>query len=260
METLIAFAVFVAVATALPLNVFEDENGQDFVLVPVHRQRREVTWGANQGGYALGQKGTVFSNDNHRVDGSYGASKTWGSHGLKPDSFGGQVDYTHKPTGSTGFVGVNRTPGWGNDVNAGVKYNIAQGKNWGADVTGQEVTWGANQGGYALGQKGTVFSNDNHRVDGSYGASKAWGSHGVKPDSFGGQVDYTHKPSGSTGFVGVNRTPGWGNDVSAGAKYNIAQGKNWGADVTGQYGRHFGGPGGTGKPQGGVFLNVGGKF
>ncbi|CAH1110799.1 unnamed protein product [Psylliodes chrysocephalus] len=163
MKTFIAFTALVAVAAALPLDVFEDETGQEFVLVPVQRQRRDLTYGLNQGGYGLGQKGTVFS-------------------------------------------------------------------------------------------------NDNHQLDGSYGASKAWGSHGLKPDTFGGRLDYTNKPSGSTGFVGVDRTPGYGTDVTAGAKYNIAQGKNWGADVTGQYGRHFGGPGGTGKPEAGVFLNVEGKF
>ncbi|CAH1110798.1 unnamed protein product [Psylliodes chrysocephalus] len=163
MKSFIVFAVFVAISVALPFEVFEDETGQEFVLVPVQRQRRDVTW----------------------------------------------------------LVDEDK---------------------------------------YGLGQKGKFFSNNNHQFDGSYGASKAWGSHGLKPDTFGGRLDYINKPSGSTGFVGVDRTPGYGTDVTAGAKYNIAQGKNWGADVTGQYGRHFGGPGGTGKPEAGVSLNVEGKF
>ncbi|XP_072389119.1 uncharacterized protein [Diabrotica undecimpunctata] len=124
----------------------------------------------------------------------------------------------------------------------------------------RDLTWGANSNGFSLGQKGTIYSNSNHQFDGSYGASKAWGSHGIKPDTFGGRVDYTHNPSGSSAFVGANRTPGWGTDLAAGGKYNIAQGKNWNVDVTGQYGRHYGGPIGTGKPEYGAFLNVNGRF
>ncbi|XP_072389111.1 uncharacterized protein [Diabrotica undecimpunctata] len=124
----------------------------------------------------------------------------------------------------------------------------------------RDVKWGANQGGFGASSSGTLLNNNNHRVDGTATESKAWGSHGVKPDSFGGRVDYSHKPSGSSGFVNADRTPGYGTDVTAGGKYNIAGGKNWGADVNANYGRHFGGPGGTGKPQAGAGLNVHGNF
>uniref|UniRef100_A0A6P7GB81 Uncharacterized protein LOC114340062 n=1 Tax=Diabrotica virgifera virgifera TaxID=50390 RepID=A0A6P7GB81_DIAVI len=57
-----------------------------------------------------------------------------------------------------------------------------------------------------------------------------------------------------------NRTPGYGTDVTAGGKYNFAGGKNWGADASAGYNRHFGGPGGTGKPQVGAGVNVHGNF
>lgn len=40
MKSFIVFAVFVAISVALPFDVFEDETGQEFVLVPVQRQRR----------------------------------------------------------------------------------------------------------------------------------------------------------------------------------------------------------------------------
>lgn len=53
---------------------------------------------------------------------------------------------------------------------------------------------------------------------------------------------------------------GYGTDLNVGAKYNIHQSKNFGVDVTGQYGRHFGGPGGTGQPNYGAFLNAHGRF
>lgn len=122
------------------------------------------------------------------------------------------------------------------------------------------MTWGANQGGYTLGQKGTLFSNDNHKLDGAYSGSKAWGSHGLKPDTFGGRLDYTHNPSGSTAFVGANRTPGYGTDLSAGVKYNIAQGKNWDVGLSAQYDRRYGGPYGTGKPNVNVLFGGNGRF
>lgn len=73
-------------------------------------------------------------------------------------------------------------------------------------------------------------------------------------------MDYTYKPSASSVFVGADHTKNWGTDVAAGAKYNIHQSKNWAVDLTGQYGRHYGGPMGTGNPEAGVFLNVNGKF
>ncbi|KAJ8965669.1 hypothetical protein NQ317_015557 [Molorchus minor] len=114
--------------------------------------------------------------------------------------------------------------------------------------------------GYDLGHKGTIWSNNNHQVDGSGYASKNWGSHGIKPDQWGGRVDYTYKPSSTSVFVGADRTPGYGTDASAGLKQNLYQNKNFGVDVTGQYGRHYGGPGGTGKPEAGVLLEAKGTF
>ncbi|KAJ8933799.1 hypothetical protein NQ318_000588 [Aromia moschata] len=73
-------------------------------------------------------------------------------------------------------------------------------------------------------------------------------------------MDYAHKPSGSGAFISADRARNYGTDVNAGAKVNVYQGKNWGADITGQYGRHFGGPWGTGRPSSGAFFNVHGRF
>ncbi|KAJ8964089.1 hypothetical protein NQ317_004397 [Molorchus minor] len=124
----------------------------------------------------------------------------------------------------------------------------------------RQTKWGATNTGFGVSHQGTILNSNNHQLDGSAYASKNWGSHGIKPDQFGGQLDYSHKPSGSSAFVGADRIPGYGTDVSAGLKQNLYQNKNFGVDVTGQYGRHFGGPGGTGKPQSGVFLNAHGTF
>lgn len=51
-----------------------------------------------------------------------------------------------------------------------------------------------------------------------------------------------------------------GTDVNAGLKYNIHQSKDLNVDITGQYGQHLGGPTGTGKGDGAVFLNVNAKI
>ncbi|CAH1186465.1 unnamed protein product [Phyllotreta striolata] len=158
MKFLVLLAVSLTVAAAAPLAVFQDENGEEFALVPLQRQRRQTSWGANQSGFSLGHKGTLFDNGNHKVDGTIGASKAWGSHGLKPDSYNGRVDYSHQRSGSGAFVSADRTPGWGTDVNAGAKYNFARGKNWNADVTGQYGRHFGGPGGTGKPQAGVMLN------------------------------------------------------------------------------------------------------
>lgn len=114
--------------------------------------------------------------------------------------------------------------------------------------------------GIGISHTENILNNNNHRLDGTASAAKSWQSHGLKPDQIGGRLDYGYKPSSSSVFVGADHTRNLGTDVNAGVKYNIHQSKNWAADVTGQYGRHFGGPMGTGRPNAGVFLNVKGTF
>ncbi|XP_023024624.1 attacin-A [Leptinotarsa decemlineata] len=124
----------------------------------------------------------------------------------------------------------------------------------------RQTNWGISNTGFGASHRGTLFDNNRHRLDGTASAGKNFGSHGLRPDQIGGRLDYNHKPSGSSAFIGADRTRGWGTDVAAGGRYNIHQSKNFGVDLTGQYGRHFGGPGGTGKPEAGVFLNAHGRF
>ncbi|KAJ8933800.1 hypothetical protein NQ318_000589 [Aromia moschata] len=124
----------------------------------------------------------------------------------------------------------------------------------------RQTKWGVSDSGFGIGHKGTILNNDNHRLDGSAYAGKNWESHGVRPDQFGGRLDYAHKPSGASAFVGADNVRHFGTDVNAGVKYNLHHSKNWDVDLSGQYGRHFGGPGGTGNPNAGVLLNVNGRF
>ncbi|KAG5899936.1 hypothetical protein JTB14_002487 [Gonioctena quinquepunctata] len=122
----------------------------------------------------------------------------------------------------------------------------------------RQTKWGVSDTGFGASHTGTVFKNDNHQLDGTGSFGKNFRSHGI--DQVGGRLDYTHTPSGSSAFLGADKTRGYGTDVAAGAKYNIYQNKNLDVDLTGQYGRHFGGPGGTGQPSSGVFLNAHGRF
>lgn len=124
----------------------------------------------------------------------------------------------------------------------------------------RQTQWGINQGGAGISHTGTLMNNGNHRLDGTASAAKNWGSHGVRPDQVGGRLDYSHIPSGSSAFLGADNMRGYGTDLNAGGKLNLHQTKNFGVDLTGQYGRHFGGPGGTGGPNYGVFLNANGRF
>nr|AYV99148.1 attacin C3 [Octodonta nipae] len=124
----------------------------------------------------------------------------------------------------------------------------------------RQTKWNVNQSGVGISHTANIFDNNKHRLDGTASAAKNFNSHGLKPDQIGGRLDYNHKPSGAGAFVGADRTRGFGTDLNVGAKYNIHQSKNVGVDVTGQYGRHFGGPGGTGKPNYGVFLNAVARF
>ncbi|CAH1108528.1 unnamed protein product [Psylliodes chrysocephalus] len=120
--------------------------------------------------------------------------------------------------------------------------------------------WGLNQAGYGASHTGNIYDNGKNVLDGTVSASKAWNSHGLKPDVVGGRLDFKNKQTGSAAFLGADRTRGSGTDVNAGVKYNFVQEKNLNVDVTGQYERHFGGPGGTGKADAGVFLNVNGRI
>nr|ABZ80663.1 hypothetical antimicrobial peptide [Sitophilus zeamais] len=123
----------------------------------------------------------------------------------------------------------------------------------------QTTNWQIQSPGIAsLSHKGTILDNPNHHPDGSGYVTKDLRGHGLAPDAYGGRVDYTHKPTGSNLGVGADHARGFGTDVTASGTYNFLHSKSGDLGVTGQYGRHFGGPGGTGRPNWGVF--VGGKY
>ncbi|KAK9870778.1 hypothetical protein WA026_009739 [Henosepilachna vigintioctopunctata] len=108
------------------------------------------------------------------------------------------------------------------------------------------------------GHQGTIFRNNKHQVIGGGFVSKQF--HPKGPTTLGGNVGYQHVPSGSGLNVGASNTRGFGTDVSATGNANIWRKGNSRLDATGNYGRHFGGPGGTGRPNWGVGLNFNHRF
>ncbi|KAL3265366.1 hypothetical protein HHI36_009573 [Cryptolaemus montrouzieri] len=109
-----------------------------------------------------------------------------------------------------------------------------------------------------LGHQGTIWDNGNHKVTGGGFASKQFRPTG--PLTLGGNVGYEHIPSGSGVNLGASNTRGFGTDLSATGNANIWRNGNSRLDATGSYGRHFGGPGGTGRPNWGVGLNFNHRF
>ncbi|XP_066259186.1 uncharacterized protein [Euwallacea similis] len=107
-----------------------------------------------------------------------------------------------------------------------------------------------------LSHQGTILNNNNHRLDGMGYATKDFSRHGgLRPDTYGGSLDYLHKPSGAGLGVSADHFRGSGTSVGASGTWNFIQRPNANFGITGQYQRHFG-PGG-GKPDYGIFL--GGK-
>ncbi|XP_018563821.1 uncharacterized protein LOC108905443 [Anoplophora glabripennis] len=129
-------AVFAAVATAIPVGFVEDEVGQQYVLVPVNREKRQATkLDISNTGVTLGHKGNIFDSNSHKLDGSAYATKNFGTRGL--DQFGGRLDYAHKPSASNVFLGADQTRHFGTDVKAGAQYNFVHKKDFDVGVVGQ---------------------------------------------------------------------------------------------------------------------------
>ncbi|KAK9870777.1 hypothetical protein WA026_009738 [Henosepilachna vigintioctopunctata] len=109
-----------------------------------------------------------------------------------------------------------------------------------------------------LGHQGTIFQNDKHLVTGGGFASKQFRP--VGPTTVGGNLGYQHIPSGSGINIGAQNTRHFGTDLQATGNVNLWRQGNSRLDASGSYGRHYGGPWGTGRPNWGVGLNFNHRF
>ncbi|RZC32121.1 uncharacterized protein BDFB_011474 [Asbolus verrucosus] len=128
----------VSAAVVSAYDVVQDEEGQEFYLVPLHRQRRQTNIGISKENPGVritaGHKGTVFDNGNHRVDGGAFASKQFRPSG--PATVGGQLGYSHVPSGSNLNVGAQHTQRFGTDLSASGRGNLWRQGNSRLDAVG----------------------------------------------------------------------------------------------------------------------------
>lgn len=121
-------AAILTVSMAMPFEVYEDENGQEYLLVPsvLHRERRyiiiiilltktkliiilmcrQTSVDVNKSGpgtrVTLGHQGTLFNNGIHRLDGGASVSKQFKPSG--PTIAGGNLGYSHIPSGISTYI------------------------------------------------------------------------------------------------------------------------------------------------------------
>lgn len=109
-----------------------------------------------------------------------------------------------------------------------------------------------------LGASGTLYNNGGHRVDGHGQVSKNWGPTG--PTTVGGGLDYTGPRGGAS--INAQHQHGLGTSVGAEGRYNMYSSPNGQTtiDAHGGYGRHFGGPYGTSKPDYNVGIGLNHRF
>ncbi|KRT86332.1 hypothetical protein AMK59_1093, partial [Oryctes borbonicus] len=111
----------------------------------------------------------------------------------------------------------------------------------------RQTTGGVDSGGRAfIRHTGTIVDNNRHHLTGTASAAKQFRPNG--PLITSGSLDYTHKPSGSTLGIGASNTRRFGTDVHAAGRYNFYNKGGTSVFAEGNYGRHFEGPGGTGRP------------
>ncbi|KRT85607.1 hypothetical protein AMK59_787 [Oryctes borbonicus] len=121
-----------------PIDVVEDDYGQEFALVPLSRVRRAQVYGnadiTDPGRAIVGIKGTPIDTSNHRVDTHAFATTNIKHH--SPITKGLEASYLHKPTNSNLDLSAVNTPRWGTDVKASGTYNFFQDKTSNANVEG----------------------------------------------------------------------------------------------------------------------------
>ncbi|XP_018563818.1 attacin-A-like [Anoplophora glabripennis] len=109
---------------------------------------------------------------------------------------------------------------------------------------------------YVQHQVNLANSND-HKLDANAYASKDFHNNG--PLNVGGDLKYSHQPSGAGLSISGQSLPGGGTKVGAAGVWNLYKNGGFGVDLKGGYSQNFGGPG-AGAPIYGVEIQGGYAF
>ncbi|KAK9870785.1 hypothetical protein WA026_009745 [Henosepilachna vigintioctopunctata] len=131
LKFILPLAIFFVFSFALPLDIVEDDNGEQYLMVPLSRSRRasdfsyDISKGPRGTRVELGQQGTVFQKGFHTINTGASVGKTFNPN--SPTTFGANVGYAHERTGSGINVAAQKTPGYGTDLSVQGKYNLWKG-------------------------------------------------------------------------------------------------------------------------------------
>ncbi|XP_050302228.1 uncharacterized protein LOC126740308 [Anthonomus grandis grandis] len=138
-KLLVLFAL-IATTFSLPYPLAEDEDGEQYHLVPLNRVRRQQQTNYrldSKGNLFLGHKGTILDNQNHRLDGQGYVVKNVKGHGLSPDAGGGALNYLNKPSNLNLGVSADHVRHGGTNVGATAGWNFIQQKNAEVGLSGR---------------------------------------------------------------------------------------------------------------------------
>ncbi|RZB40281.1 Attacin C and/or Gloverin domain containing protein [Asbolus verrucosus] len=132
----VAASLCLAMAVALPYDLAQDEQGQHYYLVPVSRVRRDTDWNVQVPGgkFDVKHSGTIFENDNHKLEGEVYGSKSFVDR-RDPLEVGGSLTYNHD-SGSSLSVQAEHKRHQGTNLGIEGKYNLYRNGPFHVDVTG----------------------------------------------------------------------------------------------------------------------------
>nr|APX53001.1 attacin 1 [Anatolica polita] len=117
----------------------------------------------------------------------------------------------------------------------------------------REINWKVEDGVLNAYGRGTVFKDDNHKVD-AYALLNKNLLDKNQPTSYGGKIDYNHLNSNSGASLKVLNSGPYGTSVGAEGTYNLFKDRTSSVDVGAGYQQRFGGMFGRSEPQFNAFV------